>query len=245
MTPRSIASAPPAPADLRDKALNLREAVNSSRARMHAQREQLARLRSELAALRALAEKTAPPAPLRTAPSRTAPLPSAPLLKEAASDSAPAAAPFKTGAGFSIGKAAPYAAILAVAIAGQLRPAAPSAAGIPLTAAVSAVPKAVPVESALAGVEDDGADEALLLVHDWRLPGDDRPLSERLDAGGNPPGSQPAWTAERTGERTYRVSYRPSPDASGYDFDVDLDARSVEPAPGTAEMIAPRLASRR
>lgn len=206
----------PDPLILRDQALNLREAVNSSRARMSVQREQLARLRGQIAELRALA--SAAPA--------TPPSPRLPHRRARA------------------WQAVPYALILGVLIASQpqltSRPAPPVLVSAPLHAPV---PDASPTTPTL---EDDGASEALLLIHEWRLPGDERTVAERLDSSGvNPPGSRSAWTAERTGERVYRVSFHPGTDAPSYDFDVDLDSRRVDPSPETAELIAPRLVSRR
>ena len=203
-------------AALRDKALNLRESVNSSRARMSAQKEKLERLRRDIAELRTLVDR--------------------PLLAPPVSKETVAAA--KTGSRYDSWKPVPYIAIFFMAVGMQLhasRTAAPAALVAPIAANV---PSPAPVL-------DDGADEALLLVHDWRLPGDERPLSERLGNDTNPPGAQPEWTAERMGERTYRVSFRPSRSEAGYDFDVDLAARRVDPTPETAELISPRLASRR
>ena len=198
------------PDELRDKALNLRESVNSSRARMTAQREAMERLHREIAELRAS------------------------LMKEAVSGSAPAAASFKAGARHDSWRPVPYIALFFVAV------------GMQFHAPRVDAPPASPVSAAPAvAIEDDGAEEALLLARDWRLPGDERPLSERLGEGGDPPGAQPQWTAERTGERTYRVSFRSNGADSGYDFDVDLTARRVDPTPETAGLISPRLVSRR
>ncbi|MBI3566104.1 MAG: hypothetical protein HY079_12975 [Elusimicrobia bacterium] len=250
------------PRQVRDKALGLRESVNSARLRMISQREQLARLRAEVTVLRELAALgAAPPAvssvpsplPVRAdapRPALAVPVPAlpapAPVVKEAAADSAPAAASFRTDFGPFARRAAPYAAIMAFAVAFELRPA-PRPSGLPLSAADAAAPKPAPdaVRPAPAVLEDDGADEALLLVHEWRLPGDERTVAERLDDGVQLPGAEPAWSAERTGERVYRVSYRPPAGEPVYDFDVDLDARRVDPTPDTAELIAPRLTARR
>ena len=224
---------------LRDKALNLREAVNSSRARMSAQNEQMERLRAQIASLRALVEN-----PALTAAAK-APAFAAPILKEAVAESAPQAVSFKTGARPWL--TVPYAAILGVALAVQLRPAPKHPGGIPLADAVAAVP--APLEPAAAPIpaakDDDGANEALLLVHEWRLPGDERALAERLDPGLGLPGTQTAWSVERTGESAYRVSFRSDADAPSYDFDVELNSKRVDPTPDTAELIAPQLASRR
>ncbi|MDE2491728.1 MAG: hypothetical protein KGM24_12850, partial [Elusimicrobia bacterium] len=87
----------------------------------------------------------------------------------------------------------------------------------------------------------DDAAEALLLAHDWRLPGDARTLAGRLGPGQDLPGARPSWTAARTGERSYRVAFRPGAGRPDYEFDVDLDARLVEPTPDTARLLAPRL----
>jgi hypothetical protein len=241
--------------ELLDKALNLREAVNSSKARMFAQREQLNRLRAELSALRALAEAR-PALPARAATRVLAPAaapavarpvpaarPAARVLKEPVADSAPAPVSLRTTDPASLARYAPYAAILLVAVAVQLRPGPRVNAGVPLAAIVPPSPAAAPAAPVLE--EEDASAEALLLVNEYRLPGDERPLSERLGAAGDPPGARSAWTAERTGERAYRVSYRPADGAQGYDFDVDLDLRRVDPTPETAELISPQLASRR
>lgn len=244
MTPARLTPKTAHPSDLRDRALNLRESVNSARARLSAQRDRIERLRAEMAALRALAafRPAAPPAagtPAPAARTRTAP-----LSRDAAMDSAPATASLETGAG-RLRRAAPYALILAAAIALQLRPSGRARAGVPLSAAVPAAPRALPAGPASPLPEADGADEALLLVHEWKVPGDARPLSERLTPGGLPPGARPEWNAERTGERTYRVSFRASDAEPSYEFDVDLDARRVDPTPETAELITPRLAASR
>lgn len=251
MLPQPQDVSAPDPADLRDKALNLRESVNSSRARMRAQKERLEALRREIAELRVLVGQPAAPAPAPTPvlssapnPVRSAPLISVPFVKEAAPVSAAATASFKTGAGYDSWKPVPYIAIFFVAVGMQLHSARRANPRLP-------VPHGLPVESAAAELpppqaapDDGGADEALLLAHDWRMPGDARSLSERLGADTNPPGSAPEWTAERTGERTYRVTFKPRGSEEGYDFDVDLAARRVDPTAETAELISPRLVSR-
>ena len=224
---------------LSDKALNLRRSVNSSRARMSAQKERLERLRREIAELRALVEKPPLSAPA-TGAIRLTPI-SAPFVKEAVSVSAAATAPFKTGARYDSWKPVPYIAIFFVAAGLQLH--ASRAKALAARAVFPAMP-AVAVRAPMPALDDGGADEALLLAHDWRLPGDERPLSERLGSDTNPPGTRPEWTAERTGERTYRVTFRANRADVGYDFDVDLTARRVDPTPETAELISPALVSR-
>jgi hypothetical protein len=241
------------PLETRDKALNLRESVNSAKARMFSHREQMNRLRAEIAALRAMAALKAPSA----APAVHVPVPArafaalppradAPAVKNAVAVSASTTPPFRTDDEDGFWKGLPYAAILLAAMVVQRMPsgsAAPRAALVPTRSEAASV--AAPAPAPLAATEDDRTDEALLLVHEYRLPGDERPLGERLDSGSNPPGSRPAWTAERTGERTYLVRYQASDAAPGYEFEVDLGARRVDPTPATAELIAPRLASNR
>jgi len=236
------------PWELRDKALSLRESVNSSRARMAAQREQLARLRAEVTVLRELAARGAVAAPPAAA-AIPSPLPSripAPAAEEAVADSAPATAPFGAGRGLFSARAVPYAAIFLLAVGLQFKPGPRPAAGLPLTAAAPAAPRPAADAPAPApsAVDDDRAAEALLLAHEWRLPGDETPLSERL-GGVDLPGTSPAWSAEPAGERVYRVSYRAPDGSAAYDFDVDLDARRVDPTPETAELLAPRLTAQR
>ena len=153
-------------------------------------------------------------------------------LRALADQPRPATAYFKTGSGYAAWQPVPYIAIFFVAAGLPLhspRPQPARAAAAPEPAAVSR-PSPAPIL-------DDGADEALMLARDWRLPGDERPLSERLGLAENPPGAQPEWTVGRTGERTYRVSFRPRRSEAGYDFDVDLGDRRVEPTPETAKLI--------
>lgn len=203
--------------NLRDKALDLREAVNGARARLYVQREQLRRLREELAVLRRMA---ASPAPQTVAVSTTA-----------------AAARGRV----RLARWAPYAALAVLAVASQLperRPAAPPADAAPAPV--------LRLDPALETAEDDDrGNEAIALVHEWRVPGDDRPVIERLPQPPEPPGVRPAWTAERTGEKIYRVSFRPAQAEPSMEFEVDLDARRVDPSPDTAERLAPRLTARR
>jgi hypothetical protein len=227
----------PTPLELRDKALNLRESVNSSRARMHAHRQKIELLRVQLAELRAMVEKP------MTAPAPT-PKTLAPVMKEAAADSAPVAVSFKTDEPFPTWKVVPYAAIFVVGVGLQMMPGSrrgPVTAPPPAAAAatIASDPSPEPI------LDDGGADEALLMAHDWKLPGDERPLAERLGAGANPPGSQPEWSTERTGDRLYRVSFKPNGSDANYDFDVDLAAHRVDPTPETAELISPRLTAGR
>lgn len=225
------------PAELQDKALNLRESVNSSRARMSSQKERLELLRRDIAELRKLVGQPAPAA----APSPR-PLP---VSKEPAPVSASAAASFRTGSRGKSWSATPYAAIFFAAVGLQVHASHPRVS--PRAAlALPPIPAAAEAQSPAPLLDDDGgSDEALMLAHDWRMPGDERTIAERLGSGTNPPGSRPEWTAERTGEKTYRVTFTPSGAELGYDFDVDLASRRVDPTPETAELISPRLTAQR
>ncbi|HAZ07787.1 MAG TPA: hypothetical protein DCZ01_04510 [Elusimicrobia bacterium] len=221
--------------NLRDKALGLRETVNGARARFYTQRDKLRRLREELDALRRM---TASPAPEAVAVST-------PVVEGGALDSARAAATsFPAGAArgrIRLARWAPYAALAVFAVASQLparRPAAPPANEIP--APVLCADPALQISA-----DDDRGNEAIALLHEWRVPGDDLPIIERLRQPSELPGARPAWTAERTGEKTYRVSFRPTQADPSLEFEVDLDARRVDPSPDTAERLAPRLTARR
>lgn len=206
--------------DLRDKALGLRESVNGTRARLYNQRETLRRLRAELAELKELS-RTGVPVP----PAATSLTPDAPRRRVSLS-------------GFL-----PYAVLAAFAVVSQLPERRPAA--LPAIAAPARLLRAEPEALAAAEADDDRGDEAIALVHEWRVPGDDRPMVERLQQAPEPPGARPAWSVERTGEATYRVSFRPAQAETALEFDVDLDARRVDPSSGTAELLAPRLTARR
>ncbi|HXT01171.1 MAG TPA: hypothetical protein VN915_10880 [Elusimicrobiota bacterium] len=228
------------PAELQDKALNLRESVNSSRARMNAQKERLERLRRDLAELQGLVGQ---PPPAAASPAAPAPRP-APVSKEPAPVSASAAASYRTASRGRAWTPAPYVAIFFAAVGLQVHASHPRVASIALPPMPAVASTAA---SSPAPLLDDGggSDEALMLAHDWHMPGDERSLADRLGAGTNPPGSKPEWTAERTGEKTYRVTFTPSGTELGYDFDVDLSSRRVDPTPETAELISPRLTAQR
>lgn len=240
--------------ELRDKALGLRESAHSSRARLLAQREQIERLRAELAALRALVAEAPAAAPVRAPAPSAVPARAAsparavlPVVPEASADSAPAGASGTAGTRGGRFGALPYAAILAAAAALQFHPFAKPAPGLPLTAAAPVAPKPVPVTASLTPTLEESDDEgrALLLAHDWVLPGDRETLADRLGPETGLPGARPAWTAERTGERVFRVTFQSDENSPAYEFDVDLDSRRVDPSPDTVALLEPLLTARR
>ncbi|MBI5246723.1 MAG: hypothetical protein HY923_06045 [Elusimicrobia bacterium] len=221
---------------IRERAEGLHEAARAASARLVEREEALARLRSQVTLLKASLN---PPAPQKiVVPVRE---------KEADLDSArfrPASLP-RTGRNWTA--YAPYAAIAVCALALEFS-GARRAAVVPhdLTALVR--PAAQPVigaKPAAKGVpvvgDEDRSQEALLLVHEWILPGDDKSLGERLGSELELPGGRPAWTVERTAERGYRVTFQPDDKSIPLMFEADVEARVVWPAPETQELLAPRF----
>lgn len=207
---------------LRERAEGLHEAAQTAAKRLVAREEALARLRNQVAMLKA-SLNPAPvemPRPVSIAP----PAPKAPL---AVIDSPKANQ--RDWKSF-----APYAAIAACALAfefaGANRPAA-----APVTNARPAA-KGAPVV-----VDDDRSMEAMLLVHEWKLPGDEKSLGERLGREMDLPGGRPAWSVERTGAHGYRVTFQPAEKDLPYAFEADIDSRVVWPTPETQELLAPRF----
>lgn len=141
----------------------------------------------------------------------------------------------------SVAKLLPYAVLASFAIISQLPERRPES--LPAIAAPARLLRAEPAPSI--DPDDDRGDEAIALVHEWRVPGDDRPITERLQQVTELPGARPAWTAERTGKTTYRVSFLPLRAETALEFDVDLDAKRVDPSTATAELLAPHLTAGR
>lgn len=226
---------------LRERAEGLRDGAQAFRARLVQREEALARLRTQVAALRASMKPAPAPAPVPQPVARPV------SAKEAVSVSAPAPASLpKTGASWA--RLAPYAAIAAFAAVVELGGAgrAVQASARDLSAMVQPAPAAVqgghpPAKGTPVVADEDRSEEALLLVHEWTLPGDERTLGERLGGGLDLPGGRPAWSVERTAEHAYRVSFRGGDGAPSYSFEADLSARVVWPSPETQEMLAPRF----
>lgn len=237
---------------LRERAEGLKEAAETAKARLAEREEALSRLRAQVNSLKAsLAPAPVPaplpraaaPAPVRPVAARPAPLP-VPAM-EAPANSASAKAAIPPAAGWP--KFVPYAAIAACALllelGGVRRPATASP-----NLAVLAHPAPAPVSGARPAakgspvvVDDDRSQEALLLVHEWKLPGDDKSLGERLGGEHELPGGRPSWRVERTTEHGYRVTFQPAPKDLPYAFEADIEARVVWPTPETQELLAPRF----
>ncbi|MBI4061990.1 MAG: hypothetical protein HY403_11245 [Elusimicrobia bacterium] len=218
---------------IRERAESLREAARAAGARLAKREEELARLRAQAAALKAS---------LRAAQAAPLPVPE----KEAAMDSArfaTASLP-RTASWRSL---APYAAIVACAVLLDLggsrrrEPAAPNLAVL-AQPAPSVVANASPAAKGAPVMDDDDrSQEALLLVHEWKLPGDEKTLGERLGGMLDLPGGRPSWSVERTGAHGYHVTFQPGEKDLPYAFEADIEARVVWPTPETQELLAPRF----
>lgn len=240
---------------LRERAEGLHEAAQTAKARLAEREEALCRLRAQVASLKAslapapLALAPAPlprvaaPAPVRPVAAR--PVPVTVPSKEGPANSAIAKAPIPRTAGWRT--FAPYAAIAACALLLELGGVRRPATASPDLAAL-AHPAPEPVSGARAAakgapivVDDDRSQEALVLVHEWKLPGDEKSLGERLGGELELPGGRPSWSVERTGEHGYRVTFQPAETDLPHAFEADIDARVVWPTPETQELLAPRF----
>jgi len=132
----------------------------------------------------------------------------------------------------------PYAALALFALAAQI----PQRRHEPVSAAAAS-----PLQRSETALEADGDEggEAVALVQEWRAPGDERILADRLGGTLGLPGTRSPWSTERTGEKTYRVSFEAGELQPRLEFDVDLDARRVDPSPDTAQFLTPSLAALR
>ncbi len=246
---------------MRKSADALQEATQTSQKLLLEREEAIARLRTQVSNLKAslergrsvvAAKKTAPVAAASPTKYPEIPVHSISVReKEAAEDSAPKAVSLPRTGRWK--KAAPYAAILVCAAGLEMARARCHARAELADLAALAQPapavfadngrsfsKGGPVLS-----EDDRSQEAVLLVHQWKLPGDEMSLSERLGGELDLPGSRPSWSVERTSERGYRVTFQEGVNAVPYAFEADLDAKVVWPTAETQELLAPRLASLR
>ncbi len=233
---------------LRERAEGLHEAARTAKARLAEREEALARLRAQIASLKtslapAPPPRIAAPAPVRPVPARPSPVPVP--AKEAPANSAIAKASLPRTARWR--SLAPYATIAACAVLLEV-----GGARRPATAAPNLVDLAQPAPEAVSlarpaakgapvVVDDDRSQEALLLVHEWRLPGDEKSLGERLGGELDLPGGRPAWRVERVAEHGYRVTFQPAPKDLPYAFEADIEARVVWPTPETQELLAPRF----
>ncbi|PIR15191.1 MAG: hypothetical protein COV48_15765 [Elusimicrobia bacterium CG11_big_fil_rev_8_21_14_0_20_64_6] len=225
---------------MKERAEGLREAALSSRSRLVEREEALARLRVQVAMLKESLKAAPAAAPVR------APAP-APIAAVVRAVPAPAVRPAPAARGFNWQSLAPYAAIAACAvfieIGGPNRPAsaAPNIAALAQPAPVVIQRERVAAKGAPVVTDDDRSQEAMLLVHEWKLPGDEKSLGERLGGEIDLPGTRPAWKVERTGARDYRVTFQRADKDIPYAFEADIEARVVMPTPETQALLAPRF----
>lgn len=236
---------------MRERAEGLREAAQSAKLRLQERERALARLRAQVSSLKTALAPAPVPAPVRV-PARvpvaaaveTRPLPA--REKEAFAGSARTAAASLPRAG-RWHTLAPYAAIAACAVVlelgGARRPAsaAPDLGSLARPAAAVVASARPAAKGAPVLVDDDRSEEALLLVHEWKLPGDEKTLGDRLGGQVDLPGGRPAWTVERTGARGYRVTFQPLEKDLPFSFEADIESRVVWPTPETQELLAPRF----
>jgi hypothetical protein len=229
---------------MRERAEGLREAAQAAQARLVEREEALARLRVQVEMIKA----SLAPAPVVQAAAPAA-VRMAPILVSAKEASVGSAR--TTGASLprtaSWRSLAPYAAIVACAVVLELgggRRPAPVAPNLIALAhpAPAVVANARPAaKGAPVVTDDDRSQEALLLVHEWKLPGDAKSLGERLGSELEIPGGRPSWSVERIGMHGYRVTFQPAEKDLPYAFEADIESRVVWPTPETQELLAPRF----
>ena len=223
---------------MRERAEGLHEAAQIAKARLVEREEALVRLRGQVALLKASLN---PPSP----PPKTVAI-SVPE-KEADMDSARFTAASLPRTGMNWMSVLPYAAILAcvavIELGGSNRP---DRVTRDLTALAHPAPEFISnlrpaAKGAPLVADEDRSQEAMLLVHEWKLPGDEKSLGQRLGGELDLPGGRPAWTVERTAQYSYRVTFQPDDKAVPYAFEADIESRVVWPAPETQELLAPRF----
>jgi len=220
---------------MRERAEGLHEAAQTAKTRLVAREEALARLRGQVALLKASLNppKPAPQIRHQAAPEPYGEVVSLPHAVEKGPPKwmsyAPYAAIAICAVFLEIG-GAPRPAVIAHNLASLVRP----APAVVLNTKPAA--KGAPVV-----VDEDRSQEALLLVHEWKLPGDAKSLGERLGGELEIPGGRPSWSVERTGSKGYRVTFQPAPRDLPYAFEADIESRVVWPTPETQELLAPRF----
>jgi hypothetical protein len=231
---------------MRERAEGLREAAQAAQARLVEREEALARLRVQVAMLKASLIPAPTPHAVAAPAVRTT---SRSLLEKEAFVGSARTTTTSLPRTASWRSLAPYAAIVACAVVlelGGARLPASASAAPDITALAHPAPAVVAnVRPAAKGApvvsDDDRSQEALLLVHEWKLPGDEKSLGERLGGELDLPGGRPSWSVERTGELGYRVTFQPSGKDLPYAFEADIEARVVWPTPETQELLAPRF----
>jgi|CXWL01.1.fsa_nt_gi hypothetical protein len=78
---------------------------------------------------------------------------------------------------------------------------------------------------------DQDALEAIALVQDWHVTGDEKAVAQRLASVVRNPYYPRAWSAEKMGEDSYLVIFREPAGSPVYAFEVGLESESVEATP--------------
>jgi hypothetical protein len=101
-------------------------------------------------------------------------------------------------------------------------------------AAVTRAPRQAP-----AAAPDLDAQDAVALVQEWKIAGDETPVLERLGESVARAAGPRAWTSEKTGPDAYLVVFR---ERNGplYAFEVDLAAEEVHATPETVDLLTLR-----
>ena len=84
---------------------------------------------------------------------------------------------------------------------------------------------------------DEKSAEALALVRQWRMAGDDKTLFTRLGSVIQHPNGSQAWSVERLDENSYLVIYREAAGSPIYAFETRLKVKSVMPSPEATERL--------
>ncbi|MEK7388111.1 MAG: hypothetical protein AAB036_00275 [Elusimicrobiota bacterium] len=93
------------------------------------------------------------------------------------------------------------------------------------------LPATAPVASPLATALDPHSQEALALVRQWRMAGDDKTVFGRLGTVIDHPDGTPAWSVEKLDEATTLVIFREVAGTPIYAFEVKLKTKTVLPSP--------------
>lgn len=86
---------------------------------------------------------------------------------------------------------------------------------------------------------DVDAADAVAMVQEWKIAGDETPVLERLGESVARAAGPRAWTAERTGPDAFLVVFRER-GGPAYAFEVDLAAEEVHATPETVDLLTLR-----
>lgn len=84
---------------------------------------------------------------------------------------------------------------------------------------------------------DSRSSEAIALVQQWHMAGDDQSVSERLGTGPDSSGKAPAWSAEKVDEEVYLVLVRERSGTHVCAFETNLKTQAVLPTPEAVDRL--------